>query len=51
VIAAGFLTAFASAVLVVRRLLDFVSRHGYAVFGWWRIIVGGVALVALLAGG
>lgn len=51
VIAMGFATAFVSAVLVVRTLLDFVSRHGYAVFGWWRIVVGGVALVALLAGG
>ena len=50
VIAAGFLTAFVSAVLVVRTLLDFVSRHGYAVFGWWRIVVGGIALAALLAG-
>ena len=38
------------AVLVVSRLLDFVSRRGYAVFGWWRIAVGGAALLALLAG-
>ncbi len=51
VIAVGFVTAFVSAVLVVRRLLDFVSLHGYAIFGWWRIVVGGLALVALLAGG
>ena len=51
VIVAGFLTAFLSAVLVVRALLDFVSRHGFALFGWWRIAVGGIALAALLAGG
>ena len=51
VIAAGFVTAFVSAVLVVRTLLDFVSRRGFALFGWWRILVGGLALVALLAGG
>ena len=50
VIAVGFVMAFLSAVLVVRRLLDFVSRHGYAIFGWWRIVVGGAALIALLAG-
>jgi undecaprenyl-diphosphatase len=49
-IAVGFAMAFISAVLVVRWLLDYVSRHGYALFGWWRIIVGGVALVALLLG-
>ena len=36
--------------LVVRWLLNFVSRRGYALFGWWRIIVGSAALVALLVG-
>jgi undecaprenyl-diphosphatase len=49
VIAVGFAAAFVSAVLVVSSLLDFVSRRGYAVFGWWRIGVGAAALVALLA--
>lgn len=44
----GFITAFICGVFVVRYLLDFVSRHGYALFGWWRIIVGGVGLGALL---
>ena len=49
-IAVGFVFAFIAAVLVVRWLLDYVSRHGYALFGWWRIVVGGVALAALLVG-
>jgi undecaprenyl-diphosphatase len=49
-IAVGFVCAFVSAVIVVRSLLGFVSRRGYAVFGWWRIGVGTAALVALLAG-
>lgn len=48
-IAVGFVMAFISAVFVVRKLLDYVSKHGFALFGWWRIVVGGVALVALLA--
>jgi undecaprenyl-diphosphatase len=46
-IALGFATAFVGGVLVVRYLLDFVSRHGFAAFGWWRIIVGGMGLGAL----
>lgn len=49
-IAIGFVAAFIAAVLVVRWLLGYVSRHGYALFGWWRIIVGAVALVALSFG-
>ncbi|MFY9237830.1 MAG: undecaprenyl-diphosphate phosphatase [Roseovarius sp.] len=49
-IAVGFAMAFLSAIFVVRWLLDFVSRHGYAPFGWWRIIVGSVAMVLLWVG-
>ncbi len=40
IIAIGFVTAFVAALLVVRALLDFVSRHGFAPFAWWRIAVG-----------
>jgi undecaprenyl-diphosphatase len=49
-IAVGFVAAFLSALLVVKWLLGYVSRHGYALFGWWRIIVGSLALTALLLG-
>ena len=49
-IAIGFVLAFITGVLVVRWLLNFVSRRGYALFGWWRIIVGTLALVALTMG-
>lgn len=49
-IAVGFVTAFVAAVLVVRWLLGYVSQHGYALFAWWRITVGSLALLALAAG-
>lgn len=49
-IAIGFAVAFVTAIIVVRWVLNFISRHGYALFGWWRIIVGSVALAALLLG-
>ncbi len=47
-IALGFVVSFVAGVIVVRYLLDFVSRHGFALFAWWRIIVGGLGLGALL---
>lgn len=50
-IAIGFVAAFCSAVLVIRTLLGFVARHGYAPFGWWRIGVGVAGLVALMVWG
>ncbi|MDO5659203.1 MAG: undecaprenyl-diphosphate phosphatase [Paracoccus sp. (in: a-proteobacteria)] len=43
----GFVFAFIAGVAVVRWLLDYVQRHGYALFGWWRIIVGALALLGL----
>jgi len=46
-IAVGFIAAFISGLFVVRTLLDFVSKRGFAIFGWWRIIVGVVSLIAL----
>ena len=49
-IALGFATAFLSGLLVVRTLLDFVSRRGFAVFGWWRLLVGGTAMILLSLG-
>ena len=51
VIATGFVAAFVVAVIVVRYVLDYVSRHGFALFAWWRLIVGAVGLAALLAWG
>ncbi len=51
IIATGFLFAFIAAVVVVRKLLDFVSRRGYAPFAYWRLLVGTVGLVALLIWG
>jgi undecaprenyl-diphosphatase len=43
----GFVMAFIAGVIVVRGLLDFVSRHGFALFAWWRIAVGSLGLVGL----
>jgi undecaprenyl-diphosphatase len=49
-IAIGFAVAFVTAAIVVRWVLSYVSRKGFALFGWWRIIVGSAALVLLWAG-
>lgn len=46
-IAVGFVTAFLSALVVVRGFIAFISRHGFAPFAWYRIVIGGVAIVWL----
>jgi len=47
-IAVAFAAAFLTAWLVVRHLLDFVSRHGFSFFAFWRIFVGAIGLWLLL---
>nr|WP_211341144.1 undecaprenyl-diphosphate phosphatase [Paracoccus methylarcula] len=49
-IAIGFVCAMITAIFVVRWLLGYVSKQGYALFGWWRIIIGSLVLLALAAG-
>ncbi|NQW12665.1 MAG: undecaprenyl-diphosphate phosphatase [Rhodobacter sp.] len=46
-IAFGFVAAFLAAILVVRWVLGYVSRNGFTLFGWWRIIVGTAALIGI----
>jgi len=38
--------AFAAALLAIRFLIRFVSRHSFAVFAWYRIFFGGFILLS-----
>ena len=47
-IAVGFALAFISAFFVVRYALDFIQRHGFTPFAYWRIFVGALGLWGVL---
>ena len=47
-IAVGFAAAFVTGVIVVKYLLDFVNKHGFAPFAYWRIFVGALGLWGVL---
>ena len=49
-VGAGFLTSFIAGWFVVRMLLNYVTRHGFALFAWWRVIVGSLGLIGLALG-
>jgi undecaprenyl-diphosphatase len=49
-IAIGFAVSFISAWIVVKTFLGYVQRHGFALFAWWRVIVGTLGLIALAVG-
>src|SRR5438270_1487826 len=50
IVAAGFVVSFIAAWIVVKTFLDYVSHHGFALFAWWRVIVGSLGLIALALG-
>ena len=50
VIGIGFVVSFFSALIVVRWLLQYVSRNDFRSFGWYRIFFGGVILITWATG-
>ncbi len=46
-LAVGFIVSFVSGLVVVKVLLDIVSKRGLSPFGWWRILVGGGGLAVI----
>jgi undecaprenyl-diphosphatase len=50
IVAIGFAVSFVSAWIVVKTFLGYVQRHGFALFAWWRVIVGSLGLIGLALG-
>lgn len=46
-IAVGFIFSFIFGWIVVKTFLRYVQRHSFAVFAWWRIVVGSAGIYAL----
>jgi undecaprenyl-diphosphatase len=46
-IAIGFVVSFVVALAVIRAFVAYVSRHGFAPFAWYRIVVGAAAIAWL----
>jgi undecaprenyl-diphosphatase len=46
-VAIGFVVSFVVAIVVVKGFIHYISRHGFAPFAWYRIVVGAAALVWL----
>jgi undecaprenyl-diphosphatase len=40
ILAVGCISAFLVSLAVIRFLMDFVKRHSFAAFGWYRILLG-----------
>lgn len=47
VLAVGMLVAFVVSLLVIRFLMDFIKKHDFKPFGWYRIALGAVLAVLM----
>ena len=50
IVAIGFAIPFVTAIVVVKTFLNYVTRNGFTLFAWWRVIVGTLGLIALAMG-
>ena len=48
---AGNIIAFVVAILAIKFFIGFLQKHGFMMFGWYRIIVGTALLILILSGG
>jgi undecaprenyl-diphosphatase len=46
----GNIVAFIVAMLAIKFFIEFITKYGFKLFGWYRIVVGGIILVLLLMG-
>ena len=46
----GNVVAFIIAMLAIKYFITFLQTRGFRLFGWYRIIVGGILLILLLSG-
>ncbi|HUH32655.1 MAG TPA: undecaprenyl-diphosphate phosphatase [Daejeonella sp.] len=49
-LAVGNIVAFIVAMLAIKYFITYLQKHGFRVFGWYRIVVGLIILVLLIAG-
>ncbi len=50
VLIVGNLVAFVVAMLAIKTFIGYLTKHGFKVFGYYRIVVGAVIIILYLAG-
>ena len=50
VLLVGNVVAFVVAIIAIKAFITFLTKHGFKLFGYYRIIVGAILLVLLALG-
>jgi undecaprenyl-diphosphatase len=48
--AVGNVVAFVVALIAIKFFIGFLQKHGFKVFGWYRLVAGAILLALILAG-
>ena len=46
----GMVVAFVVSLIVIRFLMGYIKKHDFKVFGWYRIVLGVIVLLAGIVG-
>lgn len=44
----GMVVSFIVSVLVIKFLMDYIKKHDFSVFGWYRIILGSIIILTMI---
>ena len=50
ILVVGMIVAFAVSLVVIKFLMEYIKKHDFKVFGWYRIILGVIVLLCGFAG-
>ncbi len=48
VLATGMVTAFVVSIFIIRFLTDYIKKHNFKIFGWYRILLGTIVIIFFL---
>lgn len=46
----GMIVAFAVSIIAIKFLMNYIKKHDFTVFGWYRIVLGALVLIMMFAG-
>ena len=50
VLLVGMVSAFVVSIFIIRFLMDYIRKHDFTVFGWYRIVLGILVLIFAAVG-
>lgn len=47
----GMITAFITSIVAIKFLMNYIKKHDFKIFGWYRIVLGAIVLLYFLIAG